>query len=330
MQYYSNNHDLSLSVAIPLAADFYEHNDDPYHISATSLLKSTRELVLTKRLLQKQIDTVTDLASNIHSCLGSAFHMYAEQAWLTQYKDALRKLQFSPDIIDRIIINPTEEKLAISDIEDPILIYLEQRTEKQIGKWTISGQFDFVCNGYLEDFKTTSVYTYINQTNADKYKWQGSIYKWLAPEIITGDHITIQYIFNDWQEWKINTQNYPPSKILAYEIPLYSVEIVEEVITHKLAVLESLENTPEAELPLCTPDELWSTPAKYAYYKKIGQSKCTKIFTSYYEAQERLIKDGSIGEIVERPGKVKYCAFCGASALCTQKDQYIANGSLIL
>ena len=62
----------------------------------------------------------------------------------------------------------------------------------------------FVAEGKVQDFKSTSVYTYLNQTNKDKYILQGSIYRWLNEDTITRDTMDIHFIFTDWNKKRLS------------------------------------------------------------------------------------------------------------------------------
>ncbi len=90
-------------------------------------------------------------------------------------------------VIDRIVINPPVDAVLL---EDQIPVYVEPERFKRVitvgdRTWTITGKTDFIGEGRVQDFKSTSVYTYQKQTGAQKFTLQGSIYRWLAPKIIT-------------------------------------------------------------------------------------------------------------------------------------------------
>jgi hypothetical protein len=47
---YTNNTGIGLSMAVYLATDNYDHNHDPRTISATTLIKSTKQIILGERV----------------------------------------------------------------------------------------------------------------------------------------------------------------------------------------------------------------------------------------------------------------------------------------
>ena len=127
---YINTQGVPLSLAVFLATDNYDHNPDPYTISATSLLKPLRQLVLGARA-QNQ-DVGVDLLGLLNSRMGNAIHDGIERAWTGNYQDALAALRYPKDVIERVVINPT------NPTEDQIPVYLEQRSSRTVGKWTIT------------------------------------------------------------------------------------------------------------------------------------------------------------------------------------------------
>jgi len=320
----TNDFGLSLSVAAWLVDDSYDHNHDPNTFSTTELLKSTRQIVLSKRIKSK--DTVMDVSSLIASTIGNAIHDGINSTWMQHYVQALHKLGHSAKIIDKIRINPKPEEV----VPGIIPIYAEQRTHKILGKYTVSGKYDFIGNGKLEDFKSTTTFTYVKKSNDLKFQLQGSIYRWLNPEIITDPEMLIQYIFLDWSKNKV-TKDYPPSRILAYPIQLLPIKETEIWLANKLIAIEENMNIKEPKLPECTAEELWRSASVFAYYKNPQKTtRSSGNFNTYHEAHAKLVADGSVGTIIERTGQVRACAYCNGYDLCTQKDAYLADGSLVL
>ena len=315
-----------MSVAVWLAHDDYDHSSDPYHVSATSLLKPIKSLVLSTRVSTSANTDVSDL---IPSRMGTAVHTAIENAWLSSnLKEHLTSLRYSAKVVQNIVINPTADQLT----EDSVPIYMELRGSKKVGKYTVSGKFDFVSGGVLEDFKTTGTYGYINQSNADKYAQQGSIYKWLHSDIITEDYMYIQYIFTDWSSAKARQdKNYPSSRIVPQRYVLDSVQDTEAFVTSRINLIDKYRESPESDMPNCSPKDLWESDPVFKYYKNpASRARSTKNFTTYHEAHERMMQDGSVGIVVEVKGTIKFCAYCPAVGICNQAKGYIAEGRLIV
>lgn len=328
MTKFTNVTAIPLSLAVWLATDDYSHNANPKTISVTTLLQSTKEIILSQRV-PPELGTV-DLSNLIASRIGTAIHDSIEKAWRNNYMKALEGLGYPQAVIERFRVNPTDADLAAAKEQGlPIIpVYLETRREKKLNGWTITGEFDFAADGRVEDFKSTGTYTYIKKTNDEKYKLQGSMYRWINPHIIERDNMVIQFIFTDWQAMQANSPDYPSSKILEYPITLLSVPETEAWIARKLAELDQFLDAPEAAMPRCTAEELWAKPPVWKYYKNPAKmSRSTKNYDTRAEAHARCNQEGK-GTVVEVPGIVTKCKYCNAYAICQQKEEYLLNGML--
>lgn len=325
MTTYTNRANLPLSLAVWLTHDTYDHDSRSNHISATSLLRPARQTVLALRVPEEdRIPDVTDVAA---SRMGSAIHDMIESSWVDNYKQNMARLGIPEKVIARVRVNPSETDLE--DNPDIIPVYLEQRSEREIDGFIVSGKFDFVGDGRLEDFKTTGTYTYLNKTNDDKYILQGSIYRWLNPEIITRDEMAIAFIFKDWSKAKSEvSKNYPATPMLEYILPLKSHAETEAFIRNKLAQIKQYMNTPEDQIPECNDEDLWRKPTVWKYYKKPEAKRASKVYDNAAEAYAFANMNG--GFVKEFPGGVSACKYCDAFTVCTQKDRYLASGELII
>lgn len=322
----TNNHNISLPMAVWLLHDEYDYVRDANYISATSLLKSTKQLVLARRIPAEAREL--DVADLIASRMGTAVHDSIEKAWTVSGKLGMVKLGYPEHIAERITINPTPEMLA----ENPSIIpvYMEQRVIKEItvlGKTVrIGGKYDMVIDGSLFDAKTTSVYSYLLGDKDEDYSKQGSIYRWLDSEKITSDHIFIQFLFTDWQKMMTKTNpKYPPLKLHEYPVELMPLADTERFIINKVTEVFSLMDAPEDKLPACTDKELWRSAPKYKYYADPNKTdgKSTKNFDDLSSANAfwKVEKAGK-GIVKTVPGEVKACAYCPAYSICKQRDQY--------
>lgn len=325
MTNYTNTSGISLAMAVWLAHDEYDgKSPDPYTISATGLLKSTRQVVLQMRTPPEE--ERIDISGLIKSRIGSAIHDAVERAWKHQRLPAtLKALGYPDSLIKDVEINPLEISAG------KIAVYLEQRNTKQLGKWKITGKFDMVLAGSLSDIKSTSTFTYVKGIKDDDYIKQGSVYRWLNPTKITSDVMTIDFVFTDWKQSMIHTENYPPAQIFNKSFSLLSEVDTENFIKERLNFIELHENTPEPDLPYCTDSELWRSEATWKYYKS-GQvtARSTKNFDNAAEAYARKLQDGGTGLVVEIKGAPTACLYCPVATSCSQKDIYIASGELVI
>lgn len=325
---YANVSEVPLALAVFLASDFYDHDDDPNTISATTLLKPLRQIILPTRIPPGE--GLVNLADMMNSRMGTAIHDGIEKAWMTNYRGAMEAIGLPQRIIDRIAINPSDEALASNP--DLIPVYMEQRLSRQLGKWKITGKFDFIGEGKVQDFKSTSTFTYKKQTGAEKYTQQGSIYRWLDPVKIHQDRMEIHYIFTDWKGAQAKTDpSYPPKRFHTQAFELMSLSETEAFIRRKLELIEQYWDAPEEEIPECDDSELWRSEPVFKYYKNPDKTaRSTKNFTTKPEAYAFMAEQGNVGIVKEVPGQVTACKYCPAFITCAQKDRLVAMGDLVL
>jgi hypothetical protein len=322
---YTNKDNVSLPLAVWLMHDDYDYDKRENVISATSLLKPLRALILAHQ--NKGLDKTVDIMSLVSSRMGSAIHAIAEKAWSNRanISKALHALQVS-NLDDKLVINPDKVK------PDQIPVYIEQRHEKEINNYIISGKYDLVVDGTVSDYKSTSVWSYIFDSNALKYTQQASIYKWLAPDRITDNTVHIQYIFTDWSAAQAaRDPSYPQTRVITKEYPIWSTEQTQHFISEKLNLLTEYLDKPQESLPECTKEELWESETVYKYYKNPSKmSRSTKNSDSLDEANLRLANDGGVGTVVTVRGEVKACRYCEVSEICKQAQNLIQQGRLVL
>jgi len=330
MAAFKNDSNIPLSVAVFLAAQTYDFKPNSRSLSATDFNRSIRQVILRNRMnvAETNDNEPKDIASLVKSKNGTAIHDAIEKIWLDpKLRGAgLRNLGYPEAVISRIVVNPEPSTIT----EDQIPVYMEIRKSIKIGDWTVSGKFDFVAEGSLTDFKSTSTFTHTKKTNDEKYKVQGSIYKVIHKEIITKDHLTIVFWFTDWKEAMSKSDpKYPKSAILPYKIELMSEEETLAYMKAFIKKLEMHEDTPEPELPACSADELWQDPPTYKYYRDtMKKTRSTKNFDDLVEARTFFAQQGFVGELVTVEGKAMACNYCDAAPSCTQYKKLLAAGMI--
>lgn len=333
MRRYLNSSNIPLSVAVYLATDNYDYEPDT--LSATAFLRPTRQLILARRVPEDL--SLVDIMTLVKSRLGTSVHDGIEKAWMNDYDRALLSLGYPQKVIDRVVINPDPEEVT----EDMIPVYMEKRSYRDFKGYKVSGKFDFVAEGRLEDFKSTGTFTWVNGVKDDDYILQGSIYRWLNPKIITSNEMQINFIFTDWQAFRAKTdEKYPTFPVMGKRFPLLSIPETEAFMAQKIAEIERYKDADEADLPLCTDKELWRKEPEWKYYKDPKKTaRSTKNFkvadygsevAAKAAAYARLAKDGGTGIVIENLGEVVACKYCPAFPICSQKDELIASGSLKL
>lgn len=307
-------------IATWLAANTYSGYKTGKYISATTLLRSTQQQVLQLRAQNNEdIVQVVDISSLLKSRIGTAIHADIQQCWENpQIRiPALQTLGISNELIAKIDVNP-----AIPQ-DDHVNLYFEHREEKEFRGWTISGQFDLVVDNSLHDFKSTTTYTYINKTKEQDYIEQGSIYRWLNPELIKDDFITIHYIFTDWNAIKAkSTEGYPPHPFVSIKLPLLSLSETESMMAERLMKIEA--NLDNEDLPPCDSKTLMQEEV-WQYWSAPGALRASKNFDNIADANKYLAQKG-VGFIKKKPTEPKGCNYCNCRGICKQYAAFVAQG----
>lgn len=321
----TNLHGISLPLAVWLLSDDYDYINDPKYISATSLLKSTRQLVLSRRVIQE--DREVDVSDFLASRMGSAIHDSQEKAWRTSGSSAMKKLGYPEAVYSNIAINPTPEEIAANPAIIPI--WIEKRSFREIAGYRIGGKFDQVIDGRLFDTKTTSVYAYLLGRKDNDFAYQGGIYRWLNEDLITDEHIYIQFVFTDWQKARARGDaDYPQVKALEYPVEMPSIAETEAFIVNKISQLEKFWDAPDEQIPHCTDKELWRGETVYKYFSDpvkatMPGSRATRNFDGDKAAAYAFMAEkGGKGVVKQIAGDVKACSYCPAFNVCKQKDLY--------
>jgi hypothetical protein len=325
----TNNHKIDLPLAVWLLQDGYKSGaaDAPPGelISVTTLMKPTRQLIL-----QRQVDKAQeslDLSDVIASRMGHGLHDAIERAWTQgDWKRSMRQLNYPQAIIDKIRINPDPKTLK----EDEIPIYLELRGFKQFRDLVITGQLDFLIGQAYRDFKSTSTYAWTSGSKDQDYILQGSLYRWVLPDLIKDDTMRIQFIFTDWVKYRTADPKYPQIRTPYREFALMSLDDTEDWVNQKIDHIS--QNVPftfkQSRMVECTPIELWMSDPAWKYYSNPETAKkggrCQKNFDNEADAQLHLKEKGK-GVVVKVPGEVKACPFCSAFSVCDQRKNYFKD-----
>jgi len=317
----TNQSDVSLALAVWLLHDEYDYQSMKNYISATSLLKPIRQIILPSRVNSQ--DRQVDITDFIARSLGHSIHDSIERAWVKGYERSLKLLGYPENIIKRVRVNPTDEERKI----DPniIAVFIEQRAFREFMGYTIGGKFDLVTDGIVQDAKSTSAFTWVYDGKDDDYRLQMSLYRWIdaaqpMPKI-TEDFGRVNFIFTDWQKSSARTNpRYPQQRVAHKDILLMSLKETEQWIHNKLSLIMTHKQAPESEIPECTDSELWRSDPAYKYYadpaKTSGRS--TKNFDNMPDAITFQSEKGGKGVIITVPGEAKRCGYCDAAPVCSQ------------
>lgn len=215
---------------------------------------------------------------------------------------------------------------------DPGTAMVEKRLFTRVRGWKVSGQFDVYDEGVLTDYKITSVYA-----REGKIEWTNQLN--LLAALCRRNNMPVQRvqivaIFRDWRPKEALSEDYPQAQVAVIPAPVWTSGEAEEYLEQRVA-LHQMEVP-----PLCTDEERWLQPSKWALMKK-GQKRAIKLFDSenallkYAEKNGiyELVADGSYYEpegsfawklvdghyVAHRPGSYRRCeSYCNAAPFCPQ------------
>jgi hypothetical protein len=325
---YTNNTGLSLFAQVYLAHETYDREEAG--LSVTALLKPVKQIILARRVPEGMASTdVADLAASSN---GTAIHDAFEAAWKSpKLVNTLIRLGYPKGVASKVRVNPSAEEVAAGGI---IAVYTEIRSAKTVLGVRVTGKFDFIGDGAVEDLKNTSVWKFLN-ADFEHYILQGSMYRWLNPTLVTKDWMNLTFQFTDWngRDRNMNPDNYPPARMHTRKLQLMSYEETDKWVERKVQQLIDLEHADEEQMPQCTDKELWRKEDTYRWFAKPEKAhepgaRSSKNFTDKAEADLHVATKG--GVLVTKRGGVTGCKYCNAFLACKQKDALIAAGDLIL
>ena len=114
--------------------------------------------------------------------------------------------------------------------------------------------------------------------------------------------------------------------MLGKKFDLMSIPDTEQYVITALNNIKAFTGVPESDLPLCTPEELWQNPSKWAFYGKVENKVATRVLTTSAEAYDMQLAKGGTSYVQERKQRPTFCLYCDARAVCMQAAQYDAEG----
>jgi hypothetical protein len=206
---------------------------------------------------------------------------------------------------------------------------VEERIHAELDGYKISGAIDLQIKGDnfvdIKDYKTVSVWSVMNE----KIEWeqQLNIYAWLVEKVKVTPvtDLGIVAIIRDWSRRDASRNpDYPQAPVKEIPIKLWTFEEREAYIKHRIDQHSACEFALEtdADLPECTPEEMWEKPTVWAV-RKVGGVRAKSVHETESEAAAALEKAGGGYEIEVRPGSRTRCeTFCPVNHRCQQWRDY--------
>lgn len=279
---------LELPEALVKAVSLEKHNGEN-EISATTLLKGVKEILITDRHWE---ELKADVSDNVWALFGTAIHALLEKE--------------SPDTF-------TEEKFW-SKIGD-------WNVTGRVDCYDMSKEI-------IYDYKCTSVWKIVFK-NFEDWEMQGKIYAWLLKQKgLNVKECRFIALLRDWSETEsLRKEDYPKTQIYVhkFEITENDLEETEKFIKDKLEQLSTFVNTPDDNIPECTKEERWAEETKYAVMKE-GRKTAVKVCENKDEADKMAKELGDKHYVEERKGKDKKCGrYCPCRAFCSYYKEHITE-----
>ena len=244
---YTNDNDLPQPFVNAVKSN---HRYTPKRYSVTDVLGGTCEAVLKRR---HDSDITEDVSQRIWALFGTAVHKVLEQAEASPTQ--LQEQWFSVEVQDG---------------------------------YTLSGIFDLYdeATQTVTDWKTTSVWT-VTFGDFEKWRRQTLIYCWMLERHgFKARRGEIVAILRDHSARKAKTErDYPKHPVfrIGWDFTDEDMLWAERYVSEWFSDVALQEKLPDHELEMCSPEERWNKPDKWAVMRK-GQKKAVKLFGSEKEA----------------------------------------------
>lgn len=191
----------------------------------------------------------------------------------------------------------------------------EEQLQIKVSGITLTGRPDILHGESLEDYKVTSVYSFLL---GDKPEWTAQLniyaqmFRWLG---FTVSSAKIHAILRDWMESKSHTGDYPSIPFQSINIKLLHPDIAAALIHERIKLHMDGE---QGRYEPCTDVERWYKGTKYAV-KRRDRKRAIRVLDTLEEAEAYLFEEGKQGYIEERKGEYIRCErFCIVAPFCEQ------------
>jgi hypothetical protein len=260
-----------------------EYRYKPKRYSVTSVLNGTREVILQRRHADEITSDVSDMVWII---FGTAVHSVLEHSRETD----------------------TQLKENWVSMEMP-------------NGYTLSGIFDLYddATGTVTDWKTASVWKVI-MDDWDDYRKQTLMYCCILRSMgFDARRGEIVALLKDHSKSKAeHDRSYPQHPVyrIGWDFTDDDVADMMAWLERRFEEIEEAEKLPDDELPLCTDEERWHRPDKWALMKR-GRKSAVKLYDDELTARKACESNGKGFFVEHRHGEdVKCEKYCSACAFC--------------
>jgi hypothetical protein len=279
---------LNLPAGLVKAVTTERHNA-PGCISATTLLKGVKEIILTERHWE---DLTDDVADRVWAVFGTAVHELLEHEGETDF---------------------TEEEIRYKVGDVTVTGRLDN--------------YD-MATGTICDYKTASA-TKVKLHDFDDWERQGLMYAWLMTKNnFPVKRCRFIAMLKDHSKTEAaRDHQYPQSPVYVYEFDVTPTKLftIGLFIRSRVNRYIGYKDTPDDEIPACAPQERWERPTKYAV-KKEGRKTAVKLFDDQAEADAKAAELGTGHYVEHRAGEsVKCQSYCLCSGFCNFHNETSAS-----
>ena len=258
-----------------------ERHNEPYSLSATTLLQGVKQIILTDRYWETLEDDVSD---RIWAIFGSAVH-------------SLLEIEGEHDF--------AEQKMAwqVGDITVTGTI----------------DNYDME-HGIICDYKTASV-NKVRFNDFNEWHLQGMIYAWLLKKngFETRRCRFVALLKDHSKTEAVRDSQYPKDPVYIYEFPVTALGLFKIGMFIKSKVDEYLRCTAldDDAIPPCSPEERWARPPKFAVMKT-GAKRAVRLFDRQDEAVQLADTKGAGYYVEFRQGESIRCqSYCLCRRFCS-------------
>lgn len=271
------------------ATSVEEHNK-PGCISATTLLKGVKQVVLEHRHWDELED---DVSNRCWSLFGTAVHKLLEES----NPNAFTEERFEFDVGGKTVTGQVD----LYDMEEK-------------------------C---ITDYKTASVWKIVFKS-FDDWKRQGLIYAWLLKhEGLEVKRCRFLAMLRDWSAGEAKKKpEYPQSQIYEYTFDVTKADLQEigMYITKKVEEIVNAEKLSDDDIPPCSAEERWAKPTTYAVMKE-GRKTALKVCDTQEDAEDYKNKAGAGCYVEVREGSSPRCEnYCLCCKHCNFYKEHILKG----
>jgi len=206
---------------------------------------------------------------------------------------------------------------TILESTGPVDSSSEQKLVVEFEGVTLSGKADLFHDGRLEDYKITSVFSFLLENGKPKKEWveQLNVYAWMFFKLGKPvKELWIRAILRDFQSSKVvSNPDYPQIPFQSVSVPLWTLEGQERYIRARI-------EAHKAENPSCSEAERWLRGEKWAVYKNQNK-RALKLCDTEAEAVKFSETEKGLS-IEHREGSYNRCvSYCPVRTVCPQNKK---------